>query len=463
MTTSSDGPPDRDALWGWVACLFLAAAFAGAALAFDSSVDASFDAPKRLVALVGIATAALFAFGFRSGRWTSPFAGGAPFCWRDPRIPLAFATAAAAISVVSALVSPHRSLALDSLRAAAISALLLPLGASRMVARRIPFLLTIFLAAVSIDAIVSILQARGLYQPFPLVTQVAREATGAYAGNVGYLALALALAAVTALGVAVTSRRNVIRILAGSVTVVTCAALIVNQNLTSLSAFAAGVAVLFFGLFKRRAAAALGGTIVVFALAIGLYAPMRARATDSLRAARAGDWDTLLSYRTAPWAAALGMARDRPLLGFGPGTFGAEFVAHRLRADIAARRRLVNPLATSSYAEAHSDYLQPFAEAGIPAGLAAIAAAVLLIAGLARAASARTGSGRSEAVVLLAILAAGATAAITWFPFQRPITAIPLLFAAGRAWRLVTDADGSESTPSSDAEVSAEARAVTAG
>jgi len=36
----------------------------------------------------------------------------------------------------------------------------------------------------------------------------------------------------------------------------------------------------------------------------------------------------------------------------------------------------------------------------------------------------------------MAILGAGAAAALTWFPLQRPISAIPLLLAAGRAWRI---------------------------
>lgn len=428
--------PDSGVRSGWLASLGLAAAFAGAALAFDSAADASFDAPKRIVSLAGIAAAALFAFGL--SRWENPFSRKptSPSGWRDPRVPLALGAAAAALAVVSAVASPHRALALDSLRVAAVAALLLPLGASRAVARRLPVLIAAFLAAVSIDAVVSILQARGLYQPFPLVTQAAREATGAFAGNVGYLALALALASVVALGIAATARHTGARVAGGAIVVLTAAALLVNQNLTSLSAFGVGMAILLFGLFRRKAAVPFAAGLLVFALAIGLYAPMRTRAVEAFRAARSGQWDTLLSYRTAPWAAAILMARDRPVLGFGPGTFGAEFVAHRLRADIASRRRLASPLVTSTYTEAHSDYLQPFAEAGIFAGLATLAAAALLVGGLARTAAALRGPERAEAVLLLAILAAGATAALTWFPFQRPITAIPLLFAAGRAWRV---------------------------
>ena len=40
------------------------------------------------------------------------------------------------------------------------------------------------------------------------------------------------------------------------------------------------------------------------------------------------------------------------------------------------------------------------------------------------------------AILLLAFLGGGAVAALTWFPMQRPLTAVPLLLAAGRAWRI---------------------------
>jgi O-antigen ligase len=135
-----------------------------------------------------------------------------------------------------------------------------------------------------------------------------------------------------------------------------------------------------------------------------------------------------------PWSAALEMARERPLLGFGPGTFGAEFVPHRLKAEIRARRRFVNPLVTSSYGEAHSEPLQAVAEGGL-AGLAAVAAAVALLAAVGRTARGG-GAGSAEAALLLAILVAGAVASLTWFPLQRPVSAVPLLLAAGRGWRL---------------------------
>ena len=146
---------------GLLAAIFLALGFAGAALVFDSQADASFDAPKRLVTLAAIAAAAIAAFGFGLGssRWSNPFAGGRLAGWRDRRISLALFLFAAAATLVSALASPRRALALDSLRAMALVALLLPLGASPAFAKRLPLLVFVMLAAAGADAVVSILQS----------------------------------------------------------------------------------------------------------------------------------------------------------------------------------------------------------------------------------------------------------------------------------------------------------------
>lgn len=417
-----------------LSALFLATALAATALVFDSGAESSFDAPKRLLSLLAIAGGTLAAFGL--SRWENPLARPALRAWWDGRAAAALAGIALLLAFASAAASPHRDIAFDSMRALLVMGCLLPLGASRVLIRHRGALLAAFLATAAINAAVSILEARRIYQPFPLVTQGDREATGAFVGNVGYLALALALAAVAALGVALAARRPAERIAAGALALLFAAALLANRNLTSLSALGAGTAVLLFGLAGRRALLPLGAAVLAAALGIAVYAPMRGRAVQAARSLRAGDWDQLLSYRTAPWAAALWMIRDRPLLGFGPGTFGAEFVPHRLQAEIDLRRRLTSPLASSTYGEAHCDYIQPFAEAGVPAGVAVLGAAALLLGSLARFARSATGSAKREAVLLLALLAAGAMAAVTWFPLQRPITALPLLLAAGRAWRI---------------------------
>jgi O-antigen ligase len=413
----------------------LALVLAGTALVVDTEAAAAFDAPKRLIALVGIALAAAVTFAFPRPSDADP---GPSLFARPParRLALGLAAGTLALAFVSALASPRRSVALDAMRSIALFAMLLPLGASRTVAKFGRWLAGAFLTATAINAVVSILESRDLFHPFPLETFGSRQETGAYAGNVGYLALALALAAVLALGLVLTQRRPAARLAAGLAAVLFAAALLVNRNLTALTAALAGVAVLLVVLHRRRAILPMAAAVVAAAVAVAAYAPLRQRAHELVAAARTGNWDAIVSFRGGAWAAAGEMARERPWLGYGPGTFGAEYVPHRLAAEIRAHRRFVAPLMTSSYAESHCDYLQVFSDAGVPAGLAAVGAVAGLFAALGATAWRR---GSAEAALLFAVLAAGATGALTWFPLQRPVTAVPLMLAAGRAWRISAD------------------------
>jgi O-antigen ligase len=422
---------------GLIAAGFLVLAIAAAGLVVDSGADASFDAPKRVATLLCVAAAALAAFGF--SRRTNPFAG---LSTRRVNVPGAAAIlflAACAAALLAAFVSPRRALALDATRTLFLYALLLPLGASRVVEKRKTLLLAGFLSVAAINAVVSALQARDIYQPFPLVTQGSRNATGAFVGNAGSLALVLALAAVASVGLALLSERTPLRVAAVAAAAVFAAGLLVNRNLTSWSALLAGAGILLLARLRRRAAAPIALVVLLAAAAVFTYHPMRQRAREAISAFRARDWDSLVTYRLGAWAAAIEMTRERPWTGFGPGTYGAELVPHRLRAEIETRRRLANPEATSAYGEAHCDYLQVFAEAGIPAGVVLLGAIALVFAGL-LATSRRlpAGPARGEAVLLLAFLGAGAVAALTWFPLQRSLSAVPLLLAAGRAWRIST-------------------------
>jgi len=433
---ASRAGPDPGAIAGAVA---LAVVLAGTALVVDSGAAAAFDAPKRLIAVLGIAAAAaaVFAFGRRGeGPLLAPVTEGPP----ARRLALWLAAATLALAVVSALASPRSPVALDAMRAIVLFGLLLPLGASRAVAVGRKWLVGVFLGATAVNSIVSILQSRNLYQPFPLETMGARQETGAFAGNVGYLAIALSIAAVLALGLLLYAPSRGRRIVSGAALALFAVALLVNLNLTALTSTFAGAAVVLVVRYRRRALIPMAAAVLAAAAAVAAYAPLRQRAREISAAARTGNWDALVSFRGGAWAAGFEMARERPLLGYGPGTFGAEYIPHRLAAEIRAKRRFVAPLMTSSYAETHCDYLQVFSDAGIPAGLAALGALGCLLAAVGSAAVRRASA---EAAILLAVLAAGATAALTWFPLQRPVTAVPLLLAAGRAWRI--SGDGEES------------------
>lgn len=419
---------------GAVAAVALVLVLAANALLVDPGAESSFDAPKRLATLLGVAVAAAAAFALRTR-----YGGGLGRMWRAAtrtgRVAMLLLGVALAGSGAAALSSPRRGMALAALRSIGLLVLLLPLGASRVLERRGPLLLGVFLAGCAVNAAISIAELSGVYRPFELETVGGRGEAGALVGNVGYLTIALALGSVASLGILFFTRRSPVRAAAGVALALFVTAIVLNRNLTAPIAFAAGGMALAWSRFGRRglaAAALLAGLLVAGAMAVPLT---RARVREGARAAAAGDWDRLLTFRLGPWAAAAEMVRQRPLLGWGPGTYGAEFVPHRLQAELTYRARFVNPLGTSSYGEAHSDLLQPVAEGGL-AGWAAAAAGLLLVVAAGRAAR-PSGTG-AEPAILFAILLAGGAASLTWFPFQRTVTSVPLLLAAGRAWRVAT-------------------------
>ncbi len=424
-----------DVAVGRIAIAALVAVLLGTSLLVDPTAYASFDAPKRLIGLCGAALAAFAVFGLGTRPGT-----GRP-TWGDvppaARIALLAASGALLWASLSAALSPDRAVALDSLRTILGFCLLLPLGASAVVARRRNVLLAALLAAAAVNAALSLLQARGV-SLFRLQTYGTRNETGALAGNVGYLALSLAFAAVLALGILFAARQAGVRIFALAVLLLSLAGLFVNRNLTALVALVVGGFLLLVLYFGRRSLVPVAAVVVAFALASLLVAPLRQRVGEAVQMVRRGDWDRLTTYRTGAWAAALEMTRERPVAGWGPGTYAAEFTPHRLKAEIRTRRRYVNPLLTSSYSEAHCDYLQAFAETGVPGGLTVLVAVGALFAAVGRSAT-RPGPNRTEAAILVGLLAAGAAAALTWFPLQRPISAAPLLLAAGRSWRIASE------------------------
>src|SRR5215471_13345902 len=130
-----------------LAAAALALAFVAIGLLIDSGADAAFDAPKRLATLLLIGAAAA-ALSFSPGRLRMP--GWKP---RSPRDWAVLAVAAAlAWAVVSMLVSPRRATSFDALRVLLLYALLLPIGASRVLRRSGRVLLGVFLCVAAVNA-----------------------------------------------------------------------------------------------------------------------------------------------------------------------------------------------------------------------------------------------------------------------------------------------------------------------
>ncbi|MFH1175998.1 MAG: hypothetical protein V1750_01230, partial [Acidobacteriota bacterium] len=191
----ASAPTDRGAQ---IALAVLAVVILASAFLVDPRGESSYDAPKRLATLLGtvLAAAALLicpAPGAAVKRPLRQLPG-------PPRVAFLCFAAALAGAALAAIASPKRPLALDSLRVLLVLALLVPIGASRALARgRARALLGVFVAACTGNVVVSILQTAGWWQPFAVESHGGRVLAGAFLGNEGYVALSCALAGVAAL------------------------------------------------------------------------------------------------------------------------------------------------------------------------------------------------------------------------------------------------------------------------
>jgi O-antigen ligase len=417
----------------------LGVSIAVSSLFFDSRAEAAFEAPKRFAALLAITVAAFSAFSVSDVLPQRPWRN-----WPSERLwSLILFGATLCLTLIATLTSSHRTLSLDATRTLMLFALLLPLGASQALdSGRARVLLVVFLAACAINAAASILQAFGMFEPFAVESIAGRVTSVGFVGNEGYLAILMSLAAAASLSVALLASSSTVCALTWCAVGLFMVALAITRDVTGWIALFVGVLpIARERLVDRRTRLSTAAAVLILFTALGATPPVRGRLEGLVRRARAGQWDSLLSYRCGPWAAGLEMVRDRPLLGFGPGTYEAEFVPHRLRAEIYWRHRFVTPDLNSSYAQAHCDYLQTLAEAGIPAGLSADLGFTILLIGLFRHGRGAAEALHKEGIVVLALLLSGAAAALSWSPVHEPALAIPLLLSGGRAWRLIGETD----------------------
>ena len=405
--------------------VFLAAAVLASWTAVDPASIDSYDAPKVVLAATAIAPAAAVALGarvFRSG-------------FEPPRVslPAVLLLAGVAGAAISSISSPRRGASLAALRLVLIFLLALPLGASEGYRRHRRRIVALFGAAAAVNGALVVLAAARIWSPFAVYGYSNRAGLGALVGNAGYAGIALALAAVTLLPFALRPGRG--RPLAIAGFVLCAAGLVATQSLSAVAVAVSGTAIYAALAGRRRTRTAIAAAAAAVLAAALLYPPMRTRLAGFSRAARKGEWNQALTARAAPWLAAAEMIRAHPAAGVGIGNFGAEYVPARIAAEARHRRRLVLPaMPTNSFAQAHNDYLDLLAGAGIPAGLCVIVASGALLAGLVR-----RGTRDPDAAAAAALLGGGAVAAFAWFPFQIVPTALWLLLEAGRAERALRE------------------------
>lgn len=404
-----------------------------AALAIDPFAPEPFVSPKWLLVELGV-VGALAALLWRQG--ITP-----PRVWPRSAWVIGIAAAGVVLALIaSALLAEVPSATVPALRRVLLLAAVPLLGAACGMGEALRrWLLPLLLACLLLNGAVSLLQWMGV-QPLPLAQPGGRFPTGALLGNEGLLALFAALL-LPPLAVLLTHtwRRDTAvtgaakqRVVLLALVLLAALLIVLNRQLTAALAASAGVTTVVLLSLRQHGlarAALWGGLLALLLMLLPPTRPLLAVALPDVERIQA-----LSTQRLAAWAAADGMWQASPWHGHGPGSYARQGQSYRLAAEPALQRRLLPPVTATGFAEAHNDYLQLAAEAGLPALLAALLALGLLLDRLFRRAP-----GDPEARALAGMLVAGAVAALAWFPLQVPLLALMLLLGLGRAWRLIAE------------------------
>lgn len=410
---------------GLLALLIALAAVAVPMLVARNSADA-FREPKELMfesmAILVIA-AILIALLYRGRDFILPLR-------EHHRIELMIVAAAVVWTIVTTLTSTHRMLsALTALWVVSCAAMFL---ATLLVARaqRGLWLVTIVFVPAILSAVVALLQRTDIWNPLVFTSEklAPRIRTTGYIGDPNNLAAYLMVPALAALALAVAYRGRA-RFAAIAIAVLLTSAILATETLTVLAAFGVGVAVMLVMLSPRRAVPALATAAVIAVLVAYAYAPLRARLVKLKVNYEAGNYVEMLSLRTPAFAAAWEMFRDRPVFGFGPGTYGFWYLPYKL--ELTERDPRLRRVAWN-FGQAHNDHLQTLAVSGLP-GYAIFIAALVVLARKSRPWRMRPDEDRARFAKLLALplAAAFAVLALALFPLEvAPVVAVLLHFAA---------------------------------
>ena len=186
------------------------------------------------------------------------------------------------------------------------------------------------------------------------------------------------------------------------------AGLMSSVSLTAVLAALAGIGTQLVGLGEKRRSARI---VAIASLAVILVASGLALSNQlaNLDRAPGAPLERATSHRWGSWLAGLSIGAQHPLVGVGPGAFGKHFSDAR----VSVANRYLGFFSTDHpstfFSEAHSDYIEIFAETGLP-GLIVFAGTLTL---LIRRPSTRAGA------VTLAVLALGS------FPLQLASFLVP--------------------------------------
>jgi O-antigen ligase len=343
-------------------------------------------------------------------------------------------------TAVATAFSTKASLSVGALAVAAGYAMFF-LSALHLLRQRTVAALFPLFAAAAANAALVILQESGIWQPFDLqdFRYDPHLASTGLMGNPNGVGMLLMGAALAAVALALESRGR-LRWTTGALAILLVGGILASRTLTAAVGFAAGTAVLLLLVSWKRAVVALAIALAFAMTAVVVHPPIRGRVAHLAELARSGDYNTLLTNRLTPFTAAVDLAREHPLTGTGPGTFGW----HYFDAKIGAEQRhpsLRGPHQQGSwnysFSEVHNDHLEVLAETGVPGYLIFLGCLGWLGSLSLRRRSPEPMELEQEFARVLSLpLATGfAVLTLAQFPLQMPAAALSYLFLAAACVR----------------------------
>jgi O-antigen ligase len=206
------------------------------------------------------------------------------------------------------------------------------------------------------------------------------------------------------------------------------AGVVAAQSITSMAALGCGLATVIFTPAARRFRRAGVAVLAVLVVAMLLHPGSRARLQRAFAFAAAGEMSLATSNRLPASAVAAEMFSERPLLGFGPGVYGALYLPYKLRID--ERFPAWISIGNENFGQTHNDHLQLLAETGLP-GYAIFLTALVLLARLSfRRGPAETARERFVRGFALPGAVAFFVLALGFFPMYVTATIAPAVYLA---------------------------------
>lgn len=340
-------------------------------------------------------------------------------------------TAAAGLlwTVITTLLSTARASSIDSLVSVATSALVFLVV--WYAAPRVPLMVFDGLVpVVLINGVLAYLQEHAIYDPFvtddPIVTQHLKAT--ALIGNPNVVGSWMALASVLLAGASI-GARGTRRWYYAFGAAAALSGVVVSETRTAIISVAAGLVLLAIGGSRKRAVVIISALALLSTVGIGLRVPVVMKVIELPRLVSEGTLEIASSGRVAPALAALEMFLDRPVLGVGPGAYGARFMEYKIRV-IEQHPELVRGTTRTMFGDAHNDHLQMLAEAGAP-GYALFLAFVTVVVLATRKAGTGHSRQRIAGIVALPLAATFLVLCLAQFPLHLAVTRHLVITAAG--------------------------------